>query len=84
MPLRPALIPAAAKMAQTYYKRYTIFKIPKEEDIDAVLKQYDVLRATAVKVSNPTAAPPASFQPSKDFGLRVPLCMPLTWHTSSG
>ena len=39
-----------SNMAQTYYKRYTLFEIPKEEDIDRVLKQYDVLRKTAVKV----------------------------------
>ena len=39
-------------MAQGYFKRYTLFKIPKEDDIDRVLKAYDVLRASAVKVSS--------------------------------
>lgn len=28
-----------------------MFKIPKEEDIDAVLKEYEILRENAVKVS---------------------------------
>lgn len=39
-----------SKMAPTYFKRYTMFKVPKQEDIDTILKQYDVLRKTAVKV----------------------------------
>ena len=34
-----------------YVKRITLFKIPKEEDIEATLEQYRVLRTTAVKVS---------------------------------
>ena len=52
MPVRSNIITTVRNMAQSYYKRYTLFKIPKEEDIDAVLKQYDVLRATAVKVGH--------------------------------
>lgn len=35
----------------SYVKRTTLFKIPKEEDIETVLKQYEKLRKTAVKVS---------------------------------
>lgn len=35
-----------------YVKRITLFKIPKEEDIEATIEQYKVLRSTAVKVSN--------------------------------
>lgn len=38
-------------MSNVYVKRTTLFKVPKEEDIEAVLKQYEVLRKTAVKVS---------------------------------
>lgn len=40
-------------MAPKYIKRVTMFKIPKEEDIETALKQYVVLRETAVKVRNP-------------------------------
>lgn len=29
-----------------------MFKIPKEEDIEAVLKEYEILRENAVKVSD--------------------------------
>ncbi|KEF54151.1 uncharacterized protein A1O9_09946 [Exophiala aquamarina CBS 119918] len=36
-------------MAPKYIKRVTLFKIPNEEDIDAVLAQYDILRKTAQK-----------------------------------
>ncbi len=46
----PSAVLNSIKMAPTYYKRYTMFKIPKEEDIDRVLKQYDILRQTAIKV----------------------------------
>lgn len=38
-------------MAPKYIKRVTLFKIPKEEDVDAVLAEYDILRKTAEKVS---------------------------------
>lgn len=38
-------------MAPKYIKRVTLFKIPKEEDVDAVLAEYDLLRKTAEKVS---------------------------------
>jgi hypothetical protein len=34
-----------------YFKRYTMFKVAKQEDIDTILKQYDILRKTAVKVA---------------------------------
>ena len=37
-------------MSNTYVKRATFFKVPKEEDIQSVLKQYEVLRKNAVKV----------------------------------
>lgn len=37
-------------MADAYIKRTTLFKIPKEEDIEAVLRQYEIVRATARKV----------------------------------
>ncbi|KAK3711317.1 hypothetical protein LTR37_009697 [Vermiconidia calcicola] len=40
-------------MSNSYIKRTTLFKIPKEEDIDKVLKQYEVLRRTAVKDGKP-------------------------------
>lgn len=39
-------------MSATYVKRTTLFKIPKEEDIDKVIKQYEILRSTAVKVQD--------------------------------
>lgn len=37
-------------MSNNYVKRTTLFKVPKEEDIDAVLEQYAILRKNAVKV----------------------------------
>jgi hypothetical protein len=37
-------------MSNSYVKRTTLFKVPKEEDIEKVFKQYEVLRKTAVKV----------------------------------
>lgn len=40
-----------SSMSTNYVKRTTIFKIPKEEDIDTVIKQYEILRKTAVKAS---------------------------------
>jgi len=43
-----------------YVKRITLFNVPKEEDIDKVLAQYEVLRKTAEKVQNaPTSDLPA-------------------------
>lgn len=36
-------------MPERYIKRTTLFKVP-EKHIDSVLKQYEVLRKTAVKV----------------------------------
>lgn len=36
-----------------FVKRLTFFKIPKEEDIDKVLKEYETLRKNAVKVIRP-------------------------------
>lgn len=38
-------------MSPKYVKRITLFKIPKEEDIDAIISEYEVLRATAQKVA---------------------------------
>lgn len=70
MPACSNVITTVGNMGQSYYKRYTLFKIPKEEDIDAVLKQYDVLRATAVKVSRPLAGcvfPILSSQPLQNL-----------------
>lgn len=40
----------ASDMSNSYVKRTTLFKVPKEEDIEKVLKQYEILRKTAVKV----------------------------------
>ncbi|KAK3056824.1 hypothetical protein LTR09_002617 [Extremus antarcticus] len=40
-------------MSNTYVKRATFFKVPKEEDIQSVLKQYEVLRKNAVKDGKP-------------------------------
>jgi hypothetical protein len=37
-------------MSNSYVKRTTLFKVPKEDDIEKVLKQYELLRKTAVKV----------------------------------
>lgn len=36
---------------ENYVKRLTMFKIPKEEDIEKVLKEYEVLRKNAKRVS---------------------------------
>jgi hypothetical protein len=36
-----------------HIKRVTLFKIPKESDIDAVLKQYEKVRETSVKDGKP-------------------------------
>jgi hypothetical protein len=38
--------------AAAYVKRLTLFKIPNESDIDKVLQQYEVVKATARKVSH--------------------------------
>lgn len=40
-------------MSPKYIKRITLFKIPKEEDIDAVIAEYAVLRTTAQKDGAP-------------------------------
>jgi len=40
----------AAIMSPKYIKRVTLFKVPKEEDIDAILAEYQVMRSTAQKV----------------------------------
>ena len=37
-------------MSNNYIKRTTLFRVVKEEDIERVLKQYEILRKTAVKV----------------------------------
>lgn len=39
--------------SNSYVKRLTFFKVAKEEDIDAVLKEYETLRRNAVRVSRP-------------------------------
>lgn len=39
-------------MSNIYVKRSTFFKVPKAEDIETVLKQYEILRKTAVKVKS--------------------------------
>lgn len=41
-------------------ERVTLFKIPKEEDIDRLLEQYKILSKTAVKVSKAAAAAASS------------------------
>ena len=40
----------SSDMSNSYVKRTTLFKVPSEKDIEIVLKQYEVLRKTAVKV----------------------------------
>lgn len=40
-------------MSTGFVKRVTLFKIPKEEDIDAVLAQYETVRQTSVRVGIP-------------------------------
>ncbi|KAK5044637.1 hypothetical protein LTR84_010651 [Exophiala bonariae] len=40
-------------MAPKYIKRVTLFKIPKEDDTEAVLAEYDILRKTAEKDGKP-------------------------------
>jgi hypothetical protein len=47
--------------APAHVKRLTMFKIPKEEDIEAVLKEYEVLRENAVKVSESISRTASSF-----------------------
>ncbi|KAL2401036.1 hypothetical protein ABEF95_016761 [Exophiala dermatitidis] len=36
-------------MAPSFVKRITLFKVPKEEDIDAIIGQYEIMRTTAEK-----------------------------------
>ncbi|ETI20707.1 hypothetical protein G647_07049 [Cladophialophora carrionii CBS 160.54] len=40
-------------MSSKTVKRITLFKIPKEEDIDGALAQYEILRSTAQKDGKP-------------------------------
>lgn len=40
-------------MPPKYVKRVSLFQVPKEEDIDAILEEYKVLRATAEKDGAP-------------------------------
>ncbi|OAP64991.1 hypothetical protein AYL99_00963 [Fonsecaea erecta] len=40
-------------MSPKYVKRVTLFKVPKEEDIDAILAEYQVMRSTAQKDGQP-------------------------------
>lgn len=37
-------------MPSKYVKRISIFQVAKEEDIDTILSEYKVMRATAEKV----------------------------------
>jgi predicted component of type VI protein secretion system len=37
-------------MSPKYVKRVTLFKVPKEEDIDAIIAEYATMRASAQKV----------------------------------
>lgn len=57
--------------SNAYVKRTTLFKIPKEEDIETVLKQYEKLRKTAAKVRRTPLAPivvdPFSHNVSSDY-----------------
>ena len=46
-----------ATMPEIYVKRITLFKVAKDEDIEKVLKQYEILRKTAVKVRGITEPP---------------------------
>lgn len=36
----------------SYVKRLTFFKVPKQADIDKVLKEYETLRKSAMKVED--------------------------------
>ncbi|OAL40553.1 hypothetical protein AYO20_00289 [Fonsecaea nubica] len=40
-------------MSSKYVKRVSLFKVPKEDDIDAILAEYQVLRNTAQKDGKP-------------------------------
>ncbi|KAK4947314.1 hypothetical protein LTR10_013682 [Elasticomyces elasticus] len=40
-------------MSRPYIKRVTMFKVPKEEDIDAVIAKYGEMRSTAQKNGAP-------------------------------
>jgi len=40
-------------MSPKYVKRVTLFQVDKEEDIDAILGQYEVMRSTAQKDGTP-------------------------------
>lgn len=39
-----------ATMSNNFIKRTTLFKVARDEDIDKVLKQYEILRKNAIKV----------------------------------
>lgn len=45
----------SSTMAPRHVKRITMFKVPKAEDIQAVLKEYEILRKNAKKVSSPSS-----------------------------
>ncbi|EME50309.1 hypothetical protein DOTSEDRAFT_41413 [Dothistroma septosporum NZE10] len=52
--IRPAIRSySAVAGGKAYVKRLTFFKVPKEEDIDAVLKVYATLRKNATKDGQP-------------------------------
>ncbi|KAK5317125.1 hypothetical protein LTR93_008900 [Exophiala xenobiotica] len=40
-------------MSPKYVKRVTLFKVPKEEDIDAIIAEYATMRASAQKDGAP-------------------------------
>ncbi len=41
-------------MSSKYVKRVTLFKVPKEEDIDAIIAEYGTMRTSAQKVIPPS------------------------------
>lgn len=43
-------------MSSKYVKRVTLFKVPKEEDIDAIIAEYGTMRTSAQKVIPPSHA----------------------------
>lgn len=43
---------SSSMAGDTFVKRLTMFKIPKEEDIEKVLKEYEVLRGNAKRASS--------------------------------
>jgi hypothetical protein len=54
----PFTILASLTMSPKYVKRVTLFKVPKEEDIDAIIAEYATMRASAQKVIPPLQRDP--------------------------